>query len=53
MFCDDVISEAQGGDGDNVGGHHRASLALLAEFAVEGRFLKEVSAIHNSQICSC
>lgn len=53
MFSDDVISKAQGGDGDNAGRHQRASLALLAEFTVEGHFLKAVSAIHNSQICSC
>lgn len=53
MFSGDVISKAEGGDGDNAGGHQRASLASLAEITAEGHFLKAVSTIHNGQICSC
>lgn len=45
MFSDDVISKAEGGDGDNAGGHQRASLASLAEITVEGHFLKAVSTL--------
>lgn len=45
MFSNDVISKAEGGDGDNAGGHQRASLASLAEITVEGHFLKAVSAL--------
>lgn len=50
MFSDDVISKAEGGD--NAGGIQRASLASLAKINAEGPFLKVVSKIHNSQICS-
>lgn len=50
MFSDDVISKAEGGYGDNAGGHQRASLASLAEITAEGHFLKAVAAIHNGQI---
>lgn len=45
MFSEDVISKAEGGDGDNAGGHQRASLASLAEITAEGHFLKAVSTI--------
>lgn len=53
MFSDDVISKTGGGEWENAGGHQRALLASLAEISLEGYFLNNVSAIQNSQICSC
>lgn len=52
MFGDDVITEAEGGQGDNVEGHQRTSLASLAGITLQGHFLNIVSTIQNSQICS-